>query len=483
MRFLKRKFTLIWAFSALFALQISAQSKISKPDPSQQYQSIEGWGASLCWWAHMLGKIEDEKTIDWVVDMVTSPEQLNMNIFRYNIGGGDDPSHFSTPGNPGHMAKGKGVRAEMDGFLASADADYNWDADAGQRKVMLKLAAKRSDAVFEAFSNSPPYWMTYSGCAGGNDPATADNLKPEYYTQFADYLLEVVKHYKEVYGIEFKTLEPFNEPLTNYWGYLGSQEGCHFDVQSQIDFLRVIYPKLQATNLSTVLSASDETDLRGFIRTLEGYLATDDIKGMVGQVNTHTYAGSNEQRERVLELTEEMGKEFWQSESGPIGIPGGGLRSNLGMAQRMIDDLRYMKPSAWLDWQIIEMGTDTWGLMDGNWTNETVKVTKQFYVRMQITRFVKQGYTIIESNNDQVLTALSPKGNELVIVALNEAREEQAFTFDLSGFNKVKSAGEIYRTSRNEDCNTVKDAASLDGTTLSYVAPAMSLTTIVVPVK
>ena len=34
-----------------------------------------------------------------------------MNIFRYNIGGGDDPSHLD-----GHMVKGKGKRAEMEGF-------------------------------------------------------------------------------------------------------------------------------------------------------------------------------------------------------------------------------------------------------------------------------------------------------------------------------------------------------------------------------
>jgi len=32
----------------------------------------------------------------------------------------------------------------------------------------------------------------------------ADNLKPEYYEAFGDYLIDVCKHYKEQYGIEFK---------------------------------------------------------------------------------------------------------------------------------------------------------------------------------------------------------------------------------------------------------------------------------------
>lgn len=61
-------------------------------NPSQRYQTLEGWGSSLCWWAAQVGNW-DEKKVDEVVDLITSPDKLNMNIFRYNIGGGDDPSH------------------------------------------------------------------------------------------------------------------------------------------------------------------------------------------------------------------------------------------------------------------------------------------------------------------------------------------------------------------------------------------------------
>ena len=90
-------------------------------------------------------------------------------------------------------------------------------------------AEKRPDAVFEAFSNSPPYWMTISGCSAGHEDPGKDNLAPSNYAAFCDYLIDVCKHYKDEYGIEFKTLEPFNEPTSRYWNYMGSQEGCHFD--------------------------------------------------------------------------------------------------------------------------------------------------------------------------------------------------------------------------------------------------------------
>lgn len=107
--------------------------------------------------------------------------------------------------------------------------------------------------------------MTYSGCAAGNEDPLKDNLKPEYYEMFCDYLLDVCKHYKTTYQIDFKTLEPFNESFSDYWYAEGSQEGCHFEPESQMKIIRMLYPKLKATGLNTLLSASDETNLRQFL--------------------------------------------------------------------------------------------------------------------------------------------------------------------------------------------------------------------------
>ncbi|MBT6007419.1 MAG: glycoside hydrolase, partial [Prolixibacteraceae bacterium] len=143
-----------------------SENKINVDINSQKtHQTIEGWGSSLCWWAGQVGDWEESK-VDSLVDLITAPDKLNMNIFRYNIGGGDDPSHID-----GHMVKGKGKRAEMEGFKASENSEYNWDADKAQGIIMLKIKEKRPDAIFEAFSNSPPFWMTFSGCSAGNiDP-------------------------------------------------------------------------------------------------------------------------------------------------------------------------------------------------------------------------------------------------------------------------------------------------------------------------
>lgn len=59
--------------------------------PLAPRQTLEGWGVSLCWWANMCGKWSDPQ-IDELVDWMVNPEGLNWNLFRYNIGGGEEPN-------------------------------------------------------------------------------------------------------------------------------------------------------------------------------------------------------------------------------------------------------------------------------------------------------------------------------------------------------------------------------------------------------
>ncbi len=452
--------------------QISTQINLN---PDQTNQIIEGWGSSLCWWAAQVGTW-DETKVDSIVDLIISPDKLNMNIFRYNIGGGDDPSHID-----GHMVKGKGKRAEMEGFKASADAPYNWTADKGQRIIMLKIKAKRPDAVFEAFSNSPPYWMTYSGCAGGNVDPMQDNLKPEYYEAFCDYLIDVCKHYKEQYNIDFKTLEPFNESTSGYWNALGSQEGCHFTPETQMKIIRILAPKLKSTELETVLSASDETNIASSIKVLKTYQSAGDILDKIGQLNTHTYSGTNSERKEVHQLVESTGKPFWQSETGPSGNKKTSFETNLGLAQKLFDDMRYMKPQAWLDWQLMEENNDVWCLIRCNFMSQKYIIIKNFYVRMQITRFFKQGYTIIETDNDEVLAAINPDKTELIVAVLNNSAELKPFKLNLEAFAKTEKKVEVYRTTTLENCENILSPEVKDKS-ISYNAPGLSLTTFIIPI-
>ncbi len=446
-------------------------------NPNEAFDNqFEGWGVSLCWWANMCGNWSDEK-IDSIVDWLVSPEHLNFNIFRYNIGGGDDPLNRNCTEH--HMASGKGLRAEMEGFKDSTNSDYIWTRDAAQRKIMLKIKEKRPDAIFEAFSNSAPYYMTYSGCVAGNTNASEDNLKPEYYEEFAHYLVDVCKFYKDSFDIDFKTLEPFNEPVTNYWGANGGQEGCHFSTSAQIDFLKVLSPVLKASGLNTIISASDETSVSQSVTDFKAYIEDDSVFNLIGQWNAHTYSVSDIARGNLRALSTNYDIPLWMSE---VGASGSGISGNLNMAQKLISDIRYLRPEAWLDWQYIEENNDQWCLVQGDFENETYERVKNFFVRKQFSHYIPQNSQFIYVPNDGVLAALTPDKDSLILVMLNKSSLELVKEIDLSLFEGVDDAITATRTSENENNEEVYDFSLSEDTVLTVKLPEYSITTLVVPI-
>ncbi len=466
-----------WYFSDNVRQTPPADTARYMVSPQVVRQHFDGWGVSLCWWAGQCGKWSDKK-IDEIITWLVSPTGLNYSHFRYNIGGGDDPENRHCDQH--HMGRGKGLRAEMEGFKDFSGDVYHWDRDAAQRKILLKIKEKRPDAVFEAFSNSCPYYMTYSGCVSGNVDGGKDNLRPEYYEEFAHYLVDVCKHYKDEYGIEFKTLEPFNESVTGFWYANGPQEGCHFDYESQIKFVRVLAPILRESGLNTVISVADETNVGLAVEGFKRFISAGADK-LVGQWNTHTYSGNNVDRARCAQLAHQTGKDLWMSETGS---GGNGIGGNLAMAQRLFDDMRYIQPEAWIDWQYMEEANDQWCTIRGSFANQTYSKVKNFYVRQQCSRFIRRGYDIVTSLCPQSLAAVNAARDTLVLVALNEGATA-THIIDLSLFEEMPERSSIraYRTSASENLASALSSVALDGSTLTLKLPSQSITTLVIPLR
>ncbi len=104
--------------------------------------------------------------------------------------------------------------------------NYDWDADKNQMNV-LKAAAKASgeDFIAEAFSNSPPYFLTVSGCSSGNTNSSADNLRADSYHAFAAYMADVIEHWDKEGVITFQSTDPMNEPANQLLGCKQQQTG------------------------------------------------------------------------------------------------------------------------------------------------------------------------------------------------------------------------------------------------------------------
>lgn len=470
--------------TALLAATLSSASgqppAPTKIDPARRAQTLEGWGTSLCWWANMVGRWQDEATLDSLIALLVSPDHLGYNIFRYNIGGGDDPlwSHCS----PHHFGArgGKGLRAEMEGFQDERGGSFHWERDYAQTRVARKIHRLNPDALFEAFSNSAPWWMTVSGCAGGADEATSDNLNPDYYPDFARYLTEVCLHFRDSLGIPFRTLEPFNEPITDYWYRNGGQEGCHVSKEAQVDFLRVLAPMLRERGLATELAASDETSLAQSIDDFRFYREQQAV-GLLSQWNVHTYKGNDRERTELARLAEASGLRLWMSESGEGGR---GLHGNLLMAQRLISDMRLLRPVAWVDWQYVEERGDQWSLIESRWDKPRFRVHQNYWVRYQFSHFIRPGYTFLDTDNRHLLAALSPDTATAVIVAVNTSEDSRTVeSIDLSALTPTRQPEvRAWRTSERENAQEVTDFSCRDGL-LRCILPALSIVTFTVSLR
>ena len=426
---------------------------------------FEGWGTSLCWWANRIGysDVLAQKAAELLFNAETG---LGMNIARYNIGGGDDPTHH-------HITR---TDSMMPGFwvLDETTGEHVFDGaqDENQRNVLLRaMAVCGSDFIVEAFSNSPPYYMTESGCSSGAVHASANNLREDQVTAFAEYLAQVALYYKEHYGIRFQSMSPMNEPNTAYWGaFSPKQEGCHVSPgESQSAILLATQKALEEKGLGDILLVgTDETST--VLAASSFNKLSEEAKIALDRIDTHSYKIGK--MEELQDLAAQYEKNLWMSEvdgDAALGKNSGEMGAGLWLANKMISDIQGLMPSAWILWQGIDnhvssegyMGNQDFGMPDlsrGYWgltvvdhDNQEIYLTKKYYAFGQLSRYIRPGYRIINTGANGVLAAYSKEEQKLVIVVVNA--DETAFEagFSLDAFRYSGGTAQVIRTSQDEN--------------------------------
>ena len=462
---------------------------------------FEGWGTSLCWWANRVGG--NEKLSNELVDLFfTMDKGIGLNIVRYNIGGGDEPSH-------NHITRSDSA---MPGFWKNVDADgnfeYDWTADSRQRNVLRKIVSKvdENELIIEFFSNSPPYFMTKSGCAGGSNRGWTNNIKDDMYDDFAEYLAEVTYQLQKIEGIKVASLEPMNEPGADQWkAFNNKQEGCHVTRGgSQSKLLIKTREALDKRNLKDIIvSGCDEQGAKTQAKSFKSL--SSKAKSIVGRINTHTY--KNPDYDGLLKVAQKYGKSLWVSETD--GWETIGIKSQMGpaifFAEKIIKDLNNHKPSAWIIWQatagyrddkpfygridgtgIPTFDNEFWGTAHTDFIDEKVRLSKRYFAFGQFTKFIRPGDYVIYTGLDDFIASYNPTSKSLSIVCVNPYEEESTCRFDLSSSIKEWKGIKVVRTSgasleEGENLEVVREnTASLEKGIFSGRVLPYSVTTFVV---
>lgn len=461
-----------------------------EPENASKFNNgtFQGWGTSLCWWANRIGY--SEALTEQATQAFFSLENgLGMNIARYNIGGGDDPAHDhirrSDSKVPG-IAKDVAISYDGNGAVATCTWSIDPTLDANQLNVLThaKEKANANEFIVEAFSNSPPYFMTNSGCSSGAADSSRDNLRPDCYGYFADYLIQAASYLKNDLGMPLQSITAMNEPYTNYWGANGiKQEGCHFDQgNSQSTMITTLAAKMQAAGMGDViLSGTDETSIDTQITSYQAL--SPEAKAAISRIDTHAYNGSN--RIGLRTLAQQEGKNLWMSEVDGFYMEGsnpGEMGAALGLGVEIAKDINGLMPSAWILWNAIDNHIDAanvfkdasdcdhsaminttnpyWGLAVADHDAQKIELTKKYYAYGQYSKYIRPGYTII-SSADNMVAAYDKTGHKAVIVATNTSATDRVYGFDLSQFSTMGNSIQVIRTSGDmatgENWATVND--------------------------
>ncbi|KAI8927682.1 glycoside hydrolase superfamily [Entophlyctis helioformis] len=477
--------------------------------------NFTGWGTSLAWWAEFVGTLSKPKrtrALSMLYDQTdqTANTSLGFNIVRYNLGGTAGINLWGWTPTEEKMRLWGGVPA-----FINPDGTYNWWADYPQVLVMAEAKYEYNATIFEAFANSPPWWMTISQSSRGNVHGNGENLHPSNYTIFAEYLATVMAYARDNWGITFDYLDPFNEPFSGWWQSPETmQEGCEWAPQSQTAFIPYLVRALRGVGLenATKITIADAWSFESVIRDWQGGARMD----YATKINVHGYSHMNNLNSlnsywwnslRVLirrRLPAHV-TDLWLSETGGYDSHAVQGVSHLGMG--VTQDLNLLRAKAWVYWQAIDQGK-TWALvvaardkMFGGMTSWDFNPspTSQFYALMQFSRHIRPGDTILEHSRAGylgtcvicVVVAYSPSKRQLSIVATNVAAIQQMHTFDASrDFEFANGDGqrrvEVYRTCEwAHEMHSAIDPPVLSssgpgGPVVSFDLAGYSITTIVI---
>jgi O-glycosyl hydrolase len=466
-------------------------------DPSYHGPEWEGWGTSLAWFADVTGGYPDEIR-NKLADMLYGPNGLNLNIARYNIGGGNAPTvkPYLRPGGavPGWwMAPATYTPADKDWWDPDNPQHWNWQADANQRWWVDKIK-KRVDH-WETFSNSPPWFQTVSGYVSGGFDPNADQIRPETLDDFATYLARVTEFLEKKHKITVDTIEPLNEPNTNYWRTTlgadgqptgGRQEGAHAGPASQA----AVIEALNRVAPNRAIAAPDETN-PGTLAT-DWYGLTPAAQTAVDRINVHTYGTGR--RTSVRDIAKAEQKPLWMSEvEGSWGKDFTSMDSGLGMAQRIIDDLRELEPSAWVLWQPVEdaknmiaEGNLQWGAIHipfdcgkkDTLATCPIQTNTKFDTIRNFTHYIRPGDHLVKVDGTRSVAALSKTG--LTVVHSNPAATAETVTLDLSKLD-IGKRSTVTPVVTSASGKLVKGAAvRVSDNRATLTVPAQSVTTFLV---
>lgn len=458
---------LAWLQAFAFSVFTNDKTQSIGVNKFVEHQTFEGFGTSSAWWSQT---IDDEETAREIARLLYDDETgLGLDIYRYNIGGGEKDNPNTRIGDPNRRTESFYVLNEETG-----EYEYDFTRDANARR-MLDMAVEYGAKEVILFCNSPHFSMTASGHASGGLTDYASNLPEENYAAFVDYVLTIADWFV-AQGYPVTAISPINEPMWTWGGAWVGQEGCHYTADETVAVLELFATEMQKRNSPYKLSGPESGQLSPeYYEYIDKFFASEILNEFCDTYSGHSYWIDNnywvksdvgnkfatQYPDKKLEMSE------WCEL--PLKIDSTTIDSGLYMANIVAQDLNLMNAVSWQSWTAVN-GDGLMELKDGG-----LVIYNRYYAYKQFSNFIKPGMKRIdvldsfEGNSKIVSTAFKGDG-ETVIVLINN--EETPLDIKLYGLHLSM---ETYLTDASHNCEQIYSGRYTRQMTL----PARSITTVV----
>ncbi len=440
-------------------------------DLDTRYQTFEGWGASYTWYGDWLtNNVHAEEAYDWIF------EDAEFNILRFRdlnkvigYGGGYEDTTYK-----------------------SYKAYYNAAVKRGVDPIVMVTSWGQYDRNldFVAFTEKDDEGHTYY--------TLAKDENGEYmYDELADFCVQSIQYFfdagipvdyfsisneTELQGLHIDEQGNARDEAGFYFGPDENEYHCAY-WKAHI----AVYEAFQEAFGEDAPKITGAEIMADTASLMEEYLEPliEAAPESFDMIPHHLYGSANTPAS-FSEVYEKFGDyTLWQTE----------WYNNdyFGHAKVLIDELNYENVNAYLYWNGVWPEDDGNCLIEiGGWeSNAYVKPRGNHYIMMHFSKFIKNGYTRVETDlnavNSDVTAFVSPDNDELVLVILNTSENDETLKLAVNDY-RIKS-GHIYRSTKNTDDyekeqefnEYMADMGSLKTTSIEM--PSDTLTTLVMKIE
>ena len=440
-------------------------------DLDTRYQTFEGWGASYTWYGDWLtNNVHAEEAYDWIF------EDAEFNILRFRdlnkvigYGGGYEDTTYK-----------------------SYKAYYNAAVKRGVDPIVMVTSWGQYDRNldFVAFTEKDDEGHTYY--------TLAKDENGEYmYDELADFCVQSIQYFfdagipvdyfsisneTELQGLHIDEQGNARDEAGFYFGPDENEYHCAY-WKAHI----AVYEAFQEAFGEDAPKITGAEVMADTASLMEEYLEPliEAAPESFDMIPHHLYGSANTPAS-FSEVYEKFGDyTLWQTE----------WYNNdyFGHAKVLIDELNYENVNAYLYWNGVWPEDDGSCLIEiGGWeSNAYVKPRGNHYIMMHFSKFIKNGYTRVETDlnavNSNVTAFVSPDNDELVLVILNTSENDETLKLAVNDY-RIKS-GHIYRSTKNTDDyekeqelnEYMADMGSLKTTSIEI--PSDTLTTLVMKIE